>query len=136
MFAEKQFLDMVRSTIMAFPDGRVGIADSWEGKVMSPHSFLPEIDATYTLKESDKGVVGIDVGSTITLDKIPAPAQKSSASQTRVKMNGFYRGTLHIDKASGLMIRKKTKMQLSGQVIQGQTIIPMAIESVVTVEPV
>ena len=131
LFDKKQMDDMLRNAIMVFAGRPVGIGDSWEGKVVCSYTPFPDIDVTYTLKEDKQEVADINISSKIDLDNVPASVEGTPAPQ--VKMTGYYQGTSQIDKTSGWIIHKKVMMQLSGQVMQSGTTVPMSIENTVTV---
>jgi len=139
MFGEDQIKNMLSDMIMVFPDRPVGIGDSWTAKMILASQSLPiEIDGTYTVKGSKKGVVIVDISSKRDLDDEGVPIGK-----VRMKIAGSYQGTLEIDEASGWVIRSKANMKFSGemkmaankQMPQGMTV-PISIESVITVEPI
>jgi len=138
-FSEDQIKNMLSDMIMVFPDRPVGIGDSWTAKMILASQSLPiEIDGTYSVKASKKGVVIVDVSSKRHLDDEAVPIGKA-----RMKIAGSYQGTLEIDEASGWVIRSKANMKFSGemkidankQMPQGMTV-PISIESAITVEPI
>ena len=133
-FSKRQLNNMVRNVIMGFAGRGVGIGDSWEGKISPTYVLLPEISATYMLKEDKQGAITINVNSIVNLDKIPAGSKAGAGPQ--MKMSGSYQETSQIDKSSGWIINKKATMLLSGQVTQQGMTMPMSIESVITVEPI
>lgn len=132
LFAEKQIRNMLGNMIMPFPSRPVGIGDSWTAKMISATQSLPiEMDRTYTVKGSKKGVVIVDVSSKRHLDD-----EAVLVGKVRMKLAGFYQGTSEIDGTSGWMIRKKANMRFSGEVTQQGMTVPISIESVITVEPI
>ena len=138
LFAEKQFKNLARNIVTAFPNQSVGIGDSWGGKITLSAVLPVEVDSTYTLKGNEKGVVVVDVSSKMDLDDKAIGNKKGLPGQTGMKMRGSssYQGTLQIDGTSGWMIRKKANMRFSGEVTQQGMTVPMSIESVITVEPI
>ena len=131
--ADVQIMQMVRNVITDFTNRPIEIGDSWEAKELPPYAPLSEIGVTYTLKGDNKGVVSVEVNSKIDLNDVSDYTKKKPTPPT--KTTGLYQGTLQIDKASGWVIGKKVKMKLSVQMTQKGTVVPMSIESTVTVKP-
>ncbi len=131
--ADVQIMKMVRNVITDFTNRPVGIGDSWKAKVIPPYAPLSEIGVTYTLKGDNKGVVSVDVSSKIDLNDVSDSTGKKHTPPMKITV--VYQGTLQIDKASGWVIGKKVKVQLSVQVTQQGRVVPMSIESTVTVKP-
>lgn len=138
LFAEKQFKNLARNMVTAFPNQSVGIGDSWGGKITLSAVLPVEVDSTYMLKGNEKGVVVVDVSSKMDLDEKAIGDKRGLPGQTGMKMRGSssYQGTLQIDGTSGWIIRKKANMRFSGEVTQQGMTVPMSIESVITVEPI
>jgi len=138
LFAEKQFKNLARNIVAAFPNQSVGIGDSWGGKITLSAVLPVEVDSTYMLKGNEKGVVVVDVSSKMDLDEKAIGNKKGLPGQTGMKMRGSssYQGTLQIDGTNGWIIRKKANMRFSGEVTQQGMTVPMSIESVITVEPI
>jgi len=138
LFAEKQFKNLARNIVTAFPNQSVGIGDSWGGKITLSAVLPVEVDSTYTLKGNEKGVVVVDISSKMDLDEKAIGDKRGLPGQTDMKMRGSssYQGTLQIDGTSGWMILKKANMRFSGEVTQQGMTVPMSIESVITVEPI
>jgi hypothetical protein len=138
LFAEKQFKNLARNIVTAFPNQSVGIGDSWGGKITLSAVLPVEVNSTYTLKGNEKGVVVVDVSSKMGLDEKAIGNKKGLPGQTDMKMRGSssYQGTLQIDGTSGWMIRKKANMRFSGEVTQQGMTVPISIESVIAVEPI
>jgi len=139
MFGNDQIRNMLSGMIITFPDRPVGIGDSWTAKMILASQSLPiEIDGTYTVKGSKKGVVIVDISSKRDLDDEAVPIGK-----VRMKIAGSYQGTSEIDEASGWMIRSKANMHFSGEtkiagnkeMPEGMTV-PMSIESAIAVEQI
>jgi hypothetical protein len=136
LFAEKQFKNLARNIVTAFPNQSVGIGDSWGGKITLSAVLPVEVDSTYTLKGNEKGVIVVDVSSKMDLDDEAIGNKKGLPGQTGMKMRGSssYQGILQIDGTSGWMIRKKVNMRFSGEVTQQGMTVPMSMESAITVE--
>ena len=68
LFAERQFKNLARNIVTAFPNQSAGIGDSWGGKITLSAVLPVEVDSTYTLKGNEEGVVVVDVSSKMDLD--------------------------------------------------------------------
>ena len=140
--AKEHFRLMLVCVMTPFPDEPVQIGDSWTDKMVLNASLPVEIDSVYTLKE-DKGNVAIVSGGFERTMKDPVIDYNAGPMQGKMKMEGSYQRNSEVDKSSGWMIRSNAKLKISGklkipgnaQTPQGM-IVPMSVESVITVEPV
>lgn len=140
--AEEQVRLMLAYVMTPFPDEPVQSGDSWTDKMDLKAMMLPiEIESVYTLKE-DNGNTAIVSGSFESKMKDPAIDYGAGPMQGKMKMEGSYQRSSEIDKLSGWVIRSNAKLKISGettmpgnpQMPQGM-IVPITIESTVTVEP-
>jgi len=127
--------------IAALPLKPVGIGDSWTNKISIPIGFPMEIDTTNTLTDHKEGTVTIETNAAIETGDDAKPTEMGPMKMT-IKMKGTQKGTIQIDAATGWIVRSKADANLTGecktepneQMPQPMTI-PIAIESVTTVEP-
>jgi len=127
--------------VAAFPPAPVGIGDSWTKKISVAIGFPMEIDTTNTLTEHKEGIITIQTNAGIETGDDAKPTEMGPMKVT-MKMKGTQKGTIQIDAATGWLIRSKTDANFTGefktepneQMPQPMTI-PIAIETVTTVEP-
>jgi len=127
--------------VAALPPKPVGIGDSWTNKISVPIGFPMEIDTTNTLTDHKGGIVTIETNAGIETGDDAKPTEMGPMKMT-MKMKGTQKGTIQIDAATGWIVRSKANANFAGefktepneQMPQPMTI-PIAIESVTTVEP-
>jgi len=127
--------------VAALPQKPVGIGDSWTNKISVAIGFPMEIDTTNTLTDHKEGIITIQTNANIETGDDAKPTAMGPMKMT-MKMKGAQKGTIQIDAATGWIVRSKTDVNFTGefktepneQMPQPMTI-PIAIESVITVEP-
>jgi hypothetical protein len=127
--------------VAALPPKPVGIGDSWTNKISVAVGFPMEIDTTNTLTDHKEGIITIKTNASIEMGDDAKPTEMGPMKMT-MKMKGAQKGTIQIDQATGWLVRSKADANFTGefktepneQMPQPMTI-PIAIESVTTVEP-
>jgi len=140
-FLDKNRIKAVGATmLLAFPTTTVGIGRSWTDSVATQMPLPMKLETTYTLKEYAGPLAVIDANSVMTVDT--ATTESPAGLPMNFNVKGTYKGTLHVDTATGWLVGRKMKMHLAGtiNVLQSPQTpqpleIPMTIDSVITVEP-
>jgi predicted RNA-binding Zn-ribbon protein involved in translation (DUF1610 family) len=143
-FGREHISEMVRDVIMPFPDGPVGIGDSWQTPTRL--TFMRAIDlddTTYTLRENSPAGALVDLHLKVDMNNKPTLAADGRPDSSTATLTGFYEGSIEIDPTTGWMPHKKVTLRCSGQMNlapternpQGMTV-PISVEHVVTVEPI
>jgi len=138
---EDKMKEMSGAMVAALPPKPVGIGDSWTNKISVAVGFPMEIDTTNTLTDHKDGIVTIETNAKIETGDEAKPTEMGPMKMT-MKMKGTQKGTIQIDSATGWIVRSKADANFAGefktepneQMPQPMTI-PIAIESVTTVEP-
>lgn len=138
---EDQMKETSGAMVAALPQKPVGIGDSWKNKISVAVGFPMKIDTTNTLTDYKEGIITIQTNADIETGDDAKPTEMGPMKMT-IKMKGTQKGTIQIDAATGWIIRSKTDVNFTGefktepneQMPQPMTI-PIAIESVTTVEP-
>ena len=137
--------EVVGNVIMSFPEGPVGIGDSWQAWSAQFSLGDTELDkCTYTLRENKQTAVLADISSKVEVDEDkPINSKDVSAGSSRTTLSGSCKGSLEIDPQTGWILRKNVTLRCSGQIEgspterrpEGSTT-AMSMEIVTTVEPV
>ena len=141
LISEDKIKEMIGAMVAPLPQKPVGIGEAWTNKISIPAGFPMEIDITNTLTGHKEGIITIQTNAKIESGDQPKPIEMGPMKMT-MRMQGEQKGTTQIDKATGWTIRAKADIKFSGemkmepneQMPQGMTI-PVAVESVTTVEP-
>jgi len=138
---EDKMKEISGTMVAVLPPKPVGIGDSWTNKISVPIGFPMEIDTTNTLTDHKEGIITIGTNAVIKTGDDAKPTEMGPMKMT-MKMKGTQKGTIQIDSATGWIVRSKADANFTGefktepneQMPQPMTI-PIAIESVTTVEP-
>ena len=142
IMSEDKIEQMSGGTMVAFPDGPVGIGDVWYDTMSVNFGFPMDMDSTYVLKDRRDGVVFLDVISKIDMGDEDSKLIEMNGMSMNMQMTGGMQGSMEVDEATGWMLQSKTDMNFSGvvkiapseQMPDGMTI-PMSITGTTTVEP-
>ena len=125
-YSEKEIRNMLSDMIMAFPDQSLAIGDTWTDKVKI-WGKNREIDGTYRLKNSEKGIIVIDLSAKRTPEEEAFSWVNNEGREIGFKLVGSCQGSFEIDEQSGWLVRSKVNMRFTGQILE---------EEVITVEPI
>jgi len=141
-FAKKLIREMLGNVIMPFPDGPVGIGDSWQAKMALFSLGAGDLgldDCTYTLRENKQAALLVDFSSKIELDDEPLSPEAGS----RATLTGSCEGSLEIDPSSGWMLHKNVTMRCSGEIrypptgrVPQRLTTGLSMEIVTTIKPI
>ena len=137
-YSKNKIKNMLSNIITAFPERHVGIGESWVDRVKIWGKNY-EIDGTYTLKESAKGTVAIDLRAERTAEESPFSWVNNKGRKVGFKIVGSCEGRFEVDQQTGWLVRSKIKMRFTGEVIDEEAdnrmTKPILKEEVITVEP-
>ena len=138
-YSEKEIRNMLSDMIMAFPDQPLEIGDSWTDKIKI-WGKNEDIDGAYTLKDTKKGAVTVDLSARRTTEEEPFSWVNDEGREVGFKIVGSYEGNFEIDQKTSWLVRSKVKTRFTGKVIDkeanDQMTKPILMEEVITVEPV
>ena len=113
-FSQDRITDVLKYTLLDFPDQPIKIGDSWNGviKVWGDH----QIESKYMLKQRKDGVLMLSVSAKSGLKE--APFSSSSGDGAYFKVVGSSSGELEIDEATGWLIHSKITNSFKGKTIK------------------
>ncbi len=106
--------DLLRPFKAIYPDGPVGIGDSWSRKIDITAGFPYSQDSRFTLVERTDGKCRVVVEATITPQE-GSPISDFGGSRARTELEGEQHGEFTLDEASGKILYGKLESQLEGQ---------------------
>lgn len=137
-YSKNKIKNMLSNIITAFPERPVGIGESWVDKIKIWGKNY-EIDGSYTLKESAKRTVAIDLRAERTAEESPFSWVNNEGCKVGFKIVGFCGGRFEVDQQTGWLVRSKIKMRFTGEVIDeeddNRMTKPILWEEVITVKP-
>ncbi len=113
-----------------YPDVLVGEGDTWGAETDLSGDYPLDLKTTYKVEkiESDKIILGVD-GTVSSDGKAELPNGAGSMS-----MDGTQKGTMEIDRATGMMLNGDLVQDISGEVTAMGQSSPMTISSKITIE--
>jgi len=115
MFGDEALTEMMENMMAIYPEGPVGIGDSWNKKVSITKGFPMTLDTTYTLKERKDGVATVAVTSKVSSNP-QAPPMEMGFMKIRYDLKGTQTGTLRMDEANGWTDAATLSQNFSGTV--------------------
>ncbi|WP_411679904.1 DUF6263 family protein [Clostridium thailandense] len=114
-FGDDAIKSMVNQSINYYPQGQVKNNDIWENKYSIKTIFPMEVSNKLKLLGEKDGLLNVDVQSTITSDTRDKPAN-FMGFQANVKLNGDCKGTVNINKETGLMEKGNLTENMTGDI--------------------
>ena len=137
-YSEREIRNMLTDVFMSFPEKPLEIGHSWSDKV-GIWGKNYEIDGTYTLKDSKKETVAIDLSGKRTSEEEAFSWVNNEGQKVDFKIVGSCEGRFEVDEQTGWLVRSKIKTRFTGEVIDeeadNQMTKPILEEEVITVEP-
>ncbi len=143
-YGKDRIREMIGHVIMPFPDGPVGIGDSWKAPTVLPTMRAIDLDdSTYTLREYGQAGTLVDMVLKIDRDDETASGKDEGDDSERMTLTGSYEGSMAIDPSSGWTLSREVIFRCSGQMTiapternpQGMTL-PISSENITTVKTI
>ena len=113
-FGDKAMRETMEQLMAMYPEGPVGIGDSWTKKVKLTKAFPLEMENTYVLKERKGGVAILDTRSTLKSDPKAEPMKMGPLSLS-YDLTGKQEGQVEMDEATGWTLGAKMTQEFSGK---------------------
>ena len=131
--------EMMESVTAIYPDGPVGVGDSWRREVTVTKGFPSTMENTWTLKHRKGGLAMIGLRSKVKPNRNAAPMALPNMSLS-YELSGTQSGTIWLQEATGWTTSSEMTQDFSGKLTvdtktAGQSVtLPITIKSVIKVE--
>lgn len=139
-FGDDAVKSMINQSMNYYPQNAVKNNDTWESKYSIKAIFPMEINNKLKLLGEKDGLLNVDVQSTINSDTKDKPAD-FMGFQANMKLKGDSKGTVNINKETGLMEKGNLTETMTGEMelLANKTIpqnikVPMKMEAKITYE--
>lgn len=140
MFGEESIKSMIKKSTSYYPDKNIQNGDKWKNKYNIKTTFPIDVENTFKLLGEEDGVLMVGVESSLVSDTQNNPIDIMGV-KTNISLNGNGKGSIEIDKASGIPKKATIKQIIEGYVESisnestGEKIkIPMKISEKLTYE--
>lgn len=113
-FGDDAIKSMINQSMNYYPQNSVKTNDTWENKYSIKAMFPMEVSNKLKLLGEKDGLLNVDVQSTINADTKDKPAD-FMGFQTNVKLKGDCKGTVNINKETGLMEKGNLTETMTGE---------------------
>jgi len=139
-FGDQAMKEMMENMMATYPDGPVGLEDSWSKKIVVSKGFGMIMENTWTLKARRDGKALVSVTSKVSPNP-DAAAIAVGPMKIGYDLSGKQEGTIEIDEATGWTLRQELTQDLSGKVrMEGgpaalkESSWPISLQSTILVE--
>jgi hypothetical protein len=110
----------------------VGIGDSWNTKVSTAAvNFAMDIDVKSTLKSIEDNAVNLDIDGTVSTPE--GYEQEVNGTKAKISLKGTQKGTFKMNKNTGWVISSDMTTAFNGEIVVGETKVPIYAVSKITV---
>ena len=141
MFGDQAAAEMMGQWFSMIPDRPVGVGDAWTKTISITAGMPMTIDSKWTLKERKGGVAVLAVESVLKSNPDAGPMEMGPMKIT-MDISGEQSGTYELDESTGWIVRYRITQKISGEQIieggpaqDGSMTIPLAMEVIITLEP-
>jgi hypothetical protein len=141
-FGDKAMKEMMEKMFATFPDGPVGVGESWSRTITLTSGFPMILENTWTLEDRSGGIAKIRCDSKIKPSPEAKPMEIGPMNLTH-RLSGTQHGTTEVDEATGWPVRAELHQDLSGTIrvsglpgMASGTEWPMKVKSEITMERV
>ncbi|MEN6384882.1 MAG: DUF6263 family protein [Phycisphaerales bacterium] len=141
LFNDDQVKDLASNMIEMFPEGPLGVGDTWYDTRSINFMVVTDLDTTYMLKSRKDGIAHIDAISKIDMGDNSRQIVIDPNTKMSMQLSGAINAANEVDEATGMTIKSNIntnfsgviKMQATPQMPDGLTI-PMTMKGTATVE--
>jgi hypothetical protein len=141
MFGDQATAEMMGQWFSMIPDRPVEAGDSWTKTISITAGMPMTIDYKWTLKERKGGIAVLAVESVLKSNPDAGPMEMGPMKIT-MDVSGEQSGTYELDESTGWIVRSRMTQKISGEQIieggpaeEGGMSIPLAMETIITLEP-
>lgn len=115
-FGDDAIKSMINQTMNYYPQNKVKNNDTWENQYSVSVLFPMTVNNKFTLLGEKNRLLNLDVHSTITADTKDKPIDIMGA-RANAKLNGDCKGTVAVNKETGLISRANLTQNMSGDFV-------------------
>lgn len=114
-FGDEAIKSMISQTMDYYPQNEIKTNDTWESKYNVKVMFPMTVNNKLKLLGEKDGLLNVDVQSTVAADTKDKPAD-FMGFKANVKLNGDCKGTVDINKETGIMTKGNLTQTMSGDI--------------------
>ena len=114
-FGDQALQENMESLMAIYPEGPIGIGDSWSKTVATSVGLPMILENRWTLTAREDGVATVDVYSTIKSNPEAAPLEIAPVKMS-FDISGVQQGTMSLDEGTGWTISAHVTQTLAGEI--------------------